>query len=149
LGNRSVLDVDAYRKEVDPGALRDGPPGQYRGLQRKQFTGGAWGIHAAMAQFPTKRFTVICLSNCDEIIPWVMTRRSADLYLAGDLQPEPPRGSERLAPVEPIIELPEADLSDRVGAYRMKGAGIFWRITLRDGSLQLTDHLKRTYRLRP
>ena len=60
LGNRYVLDLDAYRKEVDPKARRDGPAGQYRGLKRKQFTGGAWGIHAAMGQFPTKKFTVIC-----------------------------------------------------------------------------------------
>jgi Beta-lactamase len=52
LGNRSCLDADAALKENDPEARRKSPPGQYRGLRRRQFTRGAWGINAAMSQFP-------------------------------------------------------------------------------------------------
>jgi CubicO group peptidase (beta-lactamase class C family) len=149
LGNRYVLDLDAYRIEVNPKAPGAGPPGQYRGLKRTQFTGGAWGIHAAMAQFPEQKWTVMCLSNCDDILPWTITRRIADLYLADHLKPEPPGAEGRKTKDEPIIDLPAADLRDKVGAYRMKGAGVFWQISLREGALQLTDHLQGTFPLRP
>ena len=43
LDNRNCLDVDAARKESDPDARRASPPGQYRGLKRRQFTGGRGG----------------------------------------------------------------------------------------------------------
>src|SRR5439155_19355816 len=64
LDNRYCLDVDAYLKETDPEARRDSPAGQYRGLRRRQFTGGAWGLSTAMTQFPDESWTFICLSNC-------------------------------------------------------------------------------------
>ena len=149
LGNRACLDFDAALKENDPEARRDAPPGQYRGLRRRQFTGGAWGINAAMSQFPDQEFTVICLSNNDEIEAWTMTRRIADLALADHLRPQEPRATRRAASELPTVELKEADLRDKVGAYRRKGTGVIWRITLRDGSLQLTDQLQATCRLRP
>ena len=90
LGNRSVLDADAAIKENDPEARRKSPPGQYRGLRRRQFTGGGWGTSAAMAQFPDEKFTVICLSNNDDIASWNMTHRIADLALGDRLAPRSP-----------------------------------------------------------
>jgi CubicO group peptidase (beta-lactamase class C family) len=149
LGNRSCLDLDAALKENNPEARRGSPPGQYRGLRRRQFTGGAWGINAAMSQFPVQEFTVICLSNNDDIASWKMNRRIADLALGDRLKPQaswtPATGASEL----PTVELKEADLRDKVGAYRMKGTGFIWRITLKDGTLRLTDHLRSTSSLRP
>ena len=123
LGNRSVLDLDAALKENNPEARRESPPGQYRGLRRRQFTGGAWGINAAMGQFPDQEFTVICLSNNDDIASWKMTRRIADLALGDRLRPPASRTPARAASELPTFELKEADLRDKVGAYRMK-AGV-------------------------
>ena len=89
LGNRYCLDADAYLKETDPEAHRDSPPGQYRGLRRRQFTGGAWGFSVAMSQFPEHQLTAICLSNCDGLTAWTMNARIADILLA-DQFPQPP-----------------------------------------------------------
>jgi CubicO group peptidase (beta-lactamase class C family) len=149
LGNRSCLDLDAALKENNPEARRQSPPGQYRGLRRRQFTGGAWGMNAAMSQFPDQEFTVICLSNNDDIASWKMNQRIADLALGGQLRPQPSRSPARAASELPTVELKEADLRDKVGAYRIKGTGFIWRITLRDGTLQLTDHFHATCPLRP
>jgi hypothetical protein len=49
----------------------------------------------------------------------------------------------------PTVELKEAVLRDKIGAYRMKSTGFIWRIRLQDGTLQLTDHWKATCPLRP
>jgi hypothetical protein len=149
LGNRACLDLDANLKEDDPKARRESPPGQYRGLRRRQFTGGAWGINGAMSQFPDQEFTVICLSNNDDIASWKMNQRITDLALGDRLAPQAPRTPARAASELPTVELKEADLRDKIGAYRMKSTGFVWRITLQDGTLQLTDQFKATCRLRP
>ena len=107
----------------------ESPPGQYRGLRRRQFTGGAWGINAAMSQFPDQEFTVICLSNNDDIASWKMNQRIADLALGDRLGPRASRTPAPAASELPAVELKEADLRDKVGAYRMKGTGFIWRIT--------------------
>src|SRR5262249_42437515 len=130
LGNRSVLDADAAIKEDDPEARRKSPPGQYRGLRRRQFTGGGWGINAAMAQFPDQEFTVICLSNNDDIASWKMTQLIADLALGDRLAPQASRPPAPAASELPTVELKEAELRDKVGAYRTKYNGVIWRITL-------------------
>ena len=149
LGNRSVLDLDAALAEIHPESPRESPPGQYRGLRRRQFTGGAWGINAAMSQFPAQEFTVICLSNNDDIASWKMNQRIADLALGDRLRPRASRTPARPASELPAVALEEADLRDKVGAYRMKGAGFIWRIRLKDGTLRLTDHFHATCALRP
>jgi hypothetical protein len=149
LGNRYCLDVDAYVKETDPEARRGGPPGQYRGTKRRQFTGGAWGFTTAMSQFPEHGLTVICLSNSDEITAWKLNRRIADLVLADRLETLPLKDSSKSASEVPTAEVSTADLQAKVGAYRLKGAGQIWRITLDAGELSVADHLMKKTRLRP
>ena len=148
LGNRYCLDVDAYLKETNPDARRDSPPGQYRGLKRKQFTGGAWGFSAAMSQFPEQEFTVICLSNCDDITAWTMNARIADIVLA-DQFPQPPARPGTAAADLPTVAVTEAELRETVGAYRMKSTNLIWRIAFQDGELRMIDHLNAAHRLRP
>jgi CubicO group peptidase (beta-lactamase class C family) len=148
LGNRYCLDVDAYFKETNPAARRDSPPGQYRGLKRKQFTGGAWGYSVAMSQFPEQEFTVICLSNCDDITAWTINARIADIVLA-DKFPHPPARPSTAAADLQTVAVPEAELRETVGAYRMKNTNLIWRIAFQDGSLHIIDHLNAAHRLRP
>ena len=124
-------------------------PANTAGSRRRQFTGGAWGINAAMSQFPDQEFTVICLSNNDDIASWKMNERIADLALGDRLAPQAPRTLARAASELPTVELKEADLRDKIGAYRMKSTRFVWRITLQDGTLQLTDQFKATCPLRP
>jgi CubicO group peptidase (beta-lactamase class C family) len=147
LGNRYCLDADAYLKETNPEARRDSPPGQYRGLKRRQYTGGAWGFSTAVSQFPEQDFTVICLSNCDEITAWTMNARIADIVLS-DKFPQPRAKPGRATADLPTVEVPEVSLREAVGAYRMQETNLIWRIALRDGALHLIDHLNAAHRLR-
>jgi CubicO group peptidase (beta-lactamase class C family) len=149
LGNRYCLDVDAYVKEVRPETRRDSPPGQYRGLKRRQFTGGAWGFGAAMSQFPEQRFTVICLSNCDEIVPWTINSKIADLHLADRLQARPSSTAGPPPSELPTVAVSAEELRDKVGAYRMQNTGAIWQIALKDGRLEVLDHLLKSTPLRP
>ena len=149
LGNRYCLDVDAYVKEMNPDARRDSPVGQYRGLRRRQFTGGAWGLNTAMTQFPDEGWTFICLSNCSEISAWKMNARMADLLLASRLAPLLDKQSELSTSDQPTVQLSEVELREKVGTYRVKSTGQIWRIEIRDGALHVIDHLRDAHRLRP
>jgi len=144
LGNRFVVDADAYKKREQPHA-DNSPPGQYRGLKRIQFTGGFWGMATCMARFPEQKFTVICLSNSSELSPFAKTREIADLFLA-----------DKLTPLEPVINTDEEFVSlsanrlqQLAGAYRSPGNSPVWRIEVRDGELALIDHLDKAYALKP
>ncbi len=134
LDNRKVLDSQ--------------PTGEYRGLKRIQFTGGMPGFRAAMTRFPERRFSVVCLVNNTEIDATQMTRRIADIYLADDFEPVPEEHSPKPDAVE-FVELPSADLADKVGAYRMGPQGAISRIELEAGTLRWTDHRGKTFDLRP
>lgn len=149
LGNRFCLDVDANLKAADPEAARESPVGQYRGLKRLQFTGGAWGLTTAMSRFPDQELTAICLSNSDEITAWNINRQIADLLLADELQPMPERPATKPLSEQPTATIAEAEQRDKIGAYRMRRSGQIWQISWRDGGLQATDHLLKTHRLRP
>ena len=134
LDNRKVLDSQ--------------PTGEYRGLKRIQFTGGMPGFRAAITRFPERKFSVVCLANNTEIDATQMTRQIADFYLADDF--EPVREEDKPTPdaVE-FVELTGADLSDKVGAYRMGPRGPIWRIDLEAGTLRWTDHRDKTFDLCP
>jgi CubicO group peptidase (beta-lactamase class C family) len=146
LGNRYVLDADAYRKHVQPD-VKNPPAGQYRGLKRIQFTGGFWGMTAGIARFPDQKFTVICLSNNDEISAFGKTREIADVYLADVLQPLPDAGPAD----EPdrFVRLPAEQLADKVGAYRLLSERRVWKVAVRDGDLHVIDPLNKAWRLKP
>ena len=120
----------------------------HRGLRRRQFTGGAWGFTTAVTQFPDQEFTAICLSNSDDVIAWIMTRKIAELFLADSLHPSAQAAGPPASEI-PTAEVPESELAGKVGAYRMKDTGTIWQISLADGSLWLTDHLLSKLRLRP
>jgi hypothetical protein len=147
LGNRYCLDAEAYQVAMKAPKKPDVAPIKYRGLPRRQFTGGAWGFTTAMTQYPDQKFTVICLSNCGEIAAWTMNRKIAGIFLADKLEPQPREPGVSVADA-PTIELAESEMRDKVGAYRMKDTGLIWRIQVRDGSLELVDHLLESCRLR-
>jgi hypothetical protein len=69
--------------------------------------------------------------------------------LAEHLKAEPMGAQGVPVNEQPTVALKEADLRDKVGAFRIKKTGQIWQITLKDGTLRLTDHLLATYPLRP
>jgi CubicO group peptidase (beta-lactamase class C family) len=145
LDNRHVLDADAYRKYVQAHA-KNSPPGEYRGLKRIQFTGGVWGMTAAISRFPEQKFTVICLSNNDELSPFAKTREIAELFLSDRMAPHPlPSAGDERRPVE----VPRADLEDKSGAYRLVSEGRIWKVEIRDGALHIVDPMNEAWKLEP
>jgi hypothetical protein len=150
LGNRYCLDADAAIKLANPLAAEDEPPGQYRGLTRLQFTGGAWGTTSALTHFPDQHLTAICLTSNDEIKAWAINRQIADLLLADQLGPKPSRPALRAASEQPAVKLSMSAMSRLVGAYRPKGpGGAPWKIGIGASGLELTDHVGQTIPLRP
>jgi CubicO group peptidase (beta-lactamase class C family) len=146
LGNRHVLDADAYRKYVQQ-PVQNPPAGQYRGLKRMQFTGGVWGMTAAISRFPDQRFTVVCLSNSDDLSPFAKTREIADVYLADLLAPMP----DAVSAEEPkeSIELPLSELESKAGDYRLRSERRVWKVAVQDGDLHVIDPLQKAWRLKP
>jgi len=145
LGNRFVVDADAYKKREQPHP-ENPPPGQYRGLKRIQFTGGFWGMATCMARFPDQKFTVICLSNSDEVSPFGKAREIADLFLADRLATlGPPSPVEEEKPVS----LTSDGLQKLSGAFRQPGNSPVWRTEIRQGELLLIDHLEKAFVLEP
>ncbi len=129
LGNRQVLDVN--------------PTESYRGLQRMAFTGGLPGFASGFVRFPGQKFSVICLSNDGlRARPEPIALRIADLYLAGQFKEgnkaDPP------APKYEFVDLAESDLIDKVGAYRMNGNRMIWRVSVVKGRLALADRMGET-----
>ncbi|HIE97621.1 MAG TPA: class C beta-lactamase-related serine hydrolase [Fuerstia sp.] len=137
LGNRNVLDAK--------------PPGTYRGVKRIQFTGGMPGYVSAMTQFPDQQFTVICLCNNSTIAPWQINSRIADLYLAKELEPvQKKNDSEAVRRAQDKeVELDEAKLRNKTGAFRLRADGRIWKTVFRDGQLMVIDHLNKATPLIP
>ena len=117
LGNRFVLDVDAYLKRMHDHP--DNPlPGSYRGLQRMQITGGYWGFTCCFAHFPEHNTTIVCLSNSDTVSAFGKSRRIADIVLEDVLAPlDEPAPSESAD----FVSLSPDQLGGFAGAYRIPG----------------------------
>jgi CubicO group peptidase (beta-lactamase class C family) len=128
--NRNVLDAT--------------PNPRYRGLTRMGFTGGMPGFLAAFVRFPDQKFSVICLSNSWMDRPWVSALRIADIYLVDRLKDG--KKADAVPTKYEFINIAESDLLHKVGAYRMKGTRMIWRVSVVKGKLALTDHLDGTYR---
>jgi CubicO group peptidase (beta-lactamase class C family) len=127
------------------------PTGTYRGVKRIQFTGGMPGYVAALTQFPDQRFTIICLCNNSTIAPWQINARIADLYLANDLEPVQKKvdqeAARRAEDKETAVD--EAELRNKVGAFRLRADGRIWRIAFRNDRLLVIDHLNNAIPLIP
>lgn len=153
-GNRYCLDTDAnskeMRREKRPNADAE-PAGEFRGLKRIQFTGGGWGSLAGIVRFPDHRFTVICLANNEEIIPWMVAEDIAALYLGNALAPQNKqaksiRPADQMASDSPS-KFSEPELREKAGAY-VDEIGRVWKVAFRDGNLYLTHQRLGTFQLR-
>ena len=138
LGNRFVVDLDAHRKHVER-ELENPVAGQYRGLKRIQFTGGAWGTSFCFARFPDHDLTAFCLSNSDELSAFGTVRDIVDICLADSLEP-----LEERSTAEQEVALTPVALRACVGTYRGARGRPIWRVDVREGVLTLTDHLGRS-----
>ena len=124
----------------------DGRAGKsYRGLRRVQCTGGMPGFMAAMARFPEKKLTVICLANNSMIQPSKVAENIADLYLFDGPAPQP---AEKQPESSDPVELSADQLRDKVGAWRSDYDFIF-RVVLENDRLFFVHHFDQKYPMKP
>jgi hypothetical protein len=93
--------------------------GTYRGLPTVGHGGSDAGYRSAFLRFPDQRFGVSALCNIASANPADLTRRVADVYLEGALEPVPVPAAE----AEADAEEPEVALAvERLSAL----AGLYW-----------------------
>lgn len=70
----------------------------YRGLPVVAHSGALFGYRTALLRFPNQKFSVICLCNSGASNPVQSAEKVADLYLAGQLSPEPSSAAAKVNP---------------------------------------------------
>jgi CubicO group peptidase (beta-lactamase class C family) len=124
-----------------PGALSSGEKLEYaaglsvttyKGLKEVSHGGAFVGYRAGLLRLPDQRFSVACECNLATIDPMTLAHRAADIYLADQFKQETAKAA---ADKPKFIELSEAELKDKTGAYRNTVNGVIWRLTAKDGKL--------------
>ena len=132
-GGKELIDQMLQRGKLNSGEQLDYAfgltLGKYKGLPTVDHGGSDAGYRSDLLRFPEQHFSVACLCNLS-VNPSQLTRQVADIYLAKELKPEPPK------PEEPAVKLTEAQLADKVGIYYNPDGDGIRRIVLRDGSLR-------------
>jgi len=103
--------------------------GTYKGLKIVEHSGGDAGYRSHLMRFPEQRFSVACLCNLGSAGPGQFARKVADIYLAGQLKPDAPKGDAG------GVKLSEKELADKAGAYWTSSTEELGRVTLTDGKL--------------
>jgi CubicO group peptidase (beta-lactamase class C family) len=120
--------------------------GKYRGLPTIDHGGADAGYRADLLRFPQQHFSVACLCNQGEINPSELTRKVADIYLAGQLkEPLPARLESSAKPVS----VPDERLSQYAGLYWKKDEERAMRILHKDGKLFLPESEEERLELAP
>jgi CubicO group peptidase (beta-lactamase class C family) len=129
---------------LSPGVLNGGKKlayafglaiGEYKGLKTVGHGGSDAGYRADFLRFPDQRFSVVCLCNLSTANPSALTRRVADIYLAGQLKQEPPR-PKQTPPVVASTERPtEQELASKGGIYTELKSGTTVQLAMKDGKL--------------
>ena len=97
--------------------------GRYQGLAEVRHSGTTGSYRAYLARYPDQRLSIAVLCNAGDSRPREALHAVADLYLAGDLRPEPPPKA---------VKLGSSELEAIAGLYRNSDRGDVIRIE-RDG----------------
>ncbi len=106
---------------------------KYKGLKVVEHSGGDAGYRSHLMRFPGQRFSVACLCNVGSAGPSQLARRVADLYLAGQLAPEPSKQNQASE-----ATLAEQELKNKAGAYWNSWTEEAGRVTSDKGKLQFS-----------
>jgi len=140
----NALGADIMDRIQTEGVLNNGAPmgyawglrvGTYKGL-KQVYHGGSWaGYRAAFIRFPEQKFSVICLSNLDDLGPSRLADKVADIYL-GPLLKEPPKEP---TPRPPVVALPAQALEALAGNYLDERSNQWIILASKDGRLVLRE----------
>jgi CubicO group peptidase (beta-lactamase class C family) len=107
----------------------------YKGLKVFGHDGVYNGFSASMIRFPEQRFSVICLCNLMSIQSRRLTRRVADIYLAGEFKEGLESGSKVALPEPKVVQVPEKELAAVAGSYFDSANNDFRRLYVKNGKL--------------
>lgn len=139
IGNKEMI-----RLLTTPGILNDGEKidyafgvwrHEYKGLPLVEHSGNMSGFRAKIFSFPEQKFAAIALCNNMAILPSVIVKKLADIYLEGQLKPDAP-GQKNVAETLPAeFPLPEKDAQRYAGFYASSKSGAVFKLCLKDGKL--------------
>jgi CubicO group peptidase (beta-lactamase class C family) len=136
VGGRAMIE-----QLLEPGKLNNGEVleyafgnfvSKYRGLPTVEHAGVDAGYRAELIRFPEQHFSTVILCNSAVASPRSLGRRVADIYLEKEFK-EPP------VPYPPFrsVNIPESQLSAKVGLYWDSDGDDFQRVSLKNGKLLL------------
>jgi CubicO group peptidase (beta-lactamase class C family) len=96
----------------------------YRGLPIVEHGGALFGYRTELLRFPQQKFSVITLCNVGTSNPGRLSYQIADLYLRGQLSPEPPASGALSVDLQPFV-----------GWYRNVDSRSILQISVSNGSL--------------
>ena len=136
VGGRQLIEQMLQRGKLNNGEMIDYAfgltIGKYKGLNVVDHAGSDAGYRSDLLRFPDQHFSVACLCNLS-INPSQLTRQVADIYLAGELKPDPAK------PEEPAAKLKELELKAKVGVYHNPDGDVVRSIRLQNGTLRLVQ----------
>lgn len=137
-------DTELIQQFLTPGTLNNGRKTEYafgivvetyKGLKGLGHGGAYDGFNADMIRFPEQRFSVICLCNLTNIQSGRLTRRVADIYLAGEFKENGNGGSKIALPEPKLVQVPEKELAAVAGSYFDSPNNNFRRLYVKNGKL--------------
>jgi CubicO group peptidase (beta-lactamase class C family) len=105
---------------------------KYRGLPIVAHDGANFGYRTTLLRFPQQGFSVVCLCNLGTSNPLRLSYRVADLYLEGQLAPDPQPAAEAKVAPQPFA-----------GRYRHPESHSAYQLSAADGDIvALGTHFK-------
>lgn len=144
-GNSEII-TQAYTR----GQLNNGQSVDYSigGLEVSKYNGltiidrivGTKGICSDIVRFPDQEFTIICLSNFDDLDPdpWRAALKIADIFL-GEYYKNITETSTTNESLKKEIILPSVNVDKIVGTYFNDQSKDFFKILFKDGNLYLNS----------
>jgi len=133
VGGRALVERMLERGKLNSGETIDYAfgltVGKYKGLDIVDHAGSDAGYRSDLIRFPAQHFSVAVLCNLS-INPTQLARQVADIYLAGELKPEPPK------PEEKEVKLAPEKLAGKAGIYYSPDGDAIFRIGFQNGVLR-------------
>ena len=133
VGGRALIERMLERGRLNNGETLDYAfglvAGKYKGLDIVDHAGSDAGYRSDLLRFPAQHFSVAVLCNLS-INPTQLARQVADIYLAAELKPEPPK------PEEKEVKLAPEKLAGKAGIYYNPDGDAIFRVNFQDGILR-------------
>jgi CubicO group peptidase (beta-lactamase class C family) len=108
--------------------------GTYKGLPTVDHGGADAGYRSDFMRFPEQHFSVAVLCNFADTDPGALVRQVADILLAGDLKD--PQPAKEMTKATSVAMSPE-QIAAFAGTYWKRDDDVFYRILVKDGTLQM------------